>query len=782
MTTKTMLVPVAVLLAVAVHAKTVAWYHFDEGADGTSPAGGEPVILNAVDPSTLPGRAWQVTGSGSSKSATGDYLPTYRDAFPKGLTWTDPVTGAIGANGRALQLADSDSGSYKGAASMVVVDNDAALRCANVTVEFMLKTEDGLPAKWRDIVLLRNGSGDRVAWGFYGASEGAIRLVGYPLDGGKSFDVTSASKTLFDGKWHHVAFTYDGATVKLYVDYGIEKTAELTGGLEYADNGNGALCLGANNNETWGRWSGCVDELRISDKALEPAEFLHPATLATGAVVASDPDVVFYNSFDACFITDSYLYGTKNVLFFRNEATPVVAPKVMAYLAAAGQNPESTLSVPAEKLHAGVLATESKSDPGAWYVGSNGTGKSFSVQIDDTSMNGGTHLITGGDFTFETFFRAPVVDNAFYLLTEGDTLAIRFNASGELICDLVSTEGASQALKKSGMADDAWHHLALVSDRTAATVTLYVDKIQVAQATSFVLKSVAGMFQLGGGWGLEKGREFKNIYLDEMRITRRALLAQEFLFRGEAQKLSATRVFIDFEGDYNVGPEGSAAPMGKASSASVVFSDRIPGTGYLDQDGKTVCANTKSVEFTDKGCVNFKRNLLLETDMQEQTVEFFVRIPSDVTGHTWANVLGLFKNPSSDEPVWMIGVESKNGELYMQARNATEASDQCLRFNREFGAAACVGGGRWHHVAFTFAKSGDDTAVTCYRDYEQVGTLTFEGFLDFSSANTVLMSGLMPGNWGAFKGNLDGVRITKGALSPDQMLKLEKRGLSIIIR
>ena len=47
----------------AARAKTVAWYHFNEGASGETAAGGQPVVLNAVDPDSLAGTPYELTGT-----------------------------------------------------------------------------------------------------------------------------------------------------------------------------------------------------------------------------------------------------------------------------------------------------------------------------------------------------------------------------------------------------------------------------------------------------------------------------------------------------------------------------------------------------------------------------------------------------------------------------------------------------------------------------------------------------------------------------------------------
>lgn len=53
------LVAIAAVVAgmLGLQAKTVAWYHFNEGANGTKPANAQPVFVNAADPGSLDGHS-----------------------------------------------------------------------------------------------------------------------------------------------------------------------------------------------------------------------------------------------------------------------------------------------------------------------------------------------------------------------------------------------------------------------------------------------------------------------------------------------------------------------------------------------------------------------------------------------------------------------------------------------------------------------------------------------------------------------------------------------------
>ena len=68
--------------------------------------------------------------------------------------------------------------------------------------------------------------------------------------------------------WSHVAATYDGAALRLYVDGAPAGSTAVTGSMAVT---SGVLRIGGNN--LWNEWfSGLIDEVRIYDRALSQAE------------------------------------------------------------------------------------------------------------------------------------------------------------------------------------------------------------------------------------------------------------------------------------------------------------------------------------------------------------------------------------------------------------------------------------------------------------------------------------------------------------------------------
>ena len=101
----TVLAAATLATAPAARAKTVAWYHFNEGANGETAAGGQSVVINAADETSLSGKPYGITGTLKKSDST--YLPVYTNDMPSCVSWFDPVTGARGTDNRSLYLKTS---------------------------------------------------------------------------------------------------------------------------------------------------------------------------------------------------------------------------------------------------------------------------------------------------------------------------------------------------------------------------------------------------------------------------------------------------------------------------------------------------------------------------------------------------------------------------------------------------------------------------------------------------------------------------------------------------
>ena len=121
---------------------------------------------------------------------------------------------------KAFTISDSPSPPGYG---YVQVTNSSLLEPVNVTVDAWVRA-DGTPGQFRYIVA-KGGKGCVAAsYGLYTGSDSELQF--YVFDGNSTYAVSPSATAaggvdVWDGGWHHVAGTYDGANVRLYVD-GVE--------------------------------------------------------------------------------------------------------------------------------------------------------------------------------------------------------------------------------------------------------------------------------------------------------------------------------------------------------------------------------------------------------------------------------------------------------------------------------------------------------------------------------------------------------------------------------
>ena len=123
------------LVAIPASAKTVAWYHFDEGTLGSVVPSDVPIV-NAANPGTLTGKCVKIitsTGQPSDATATEARLPKAQAAFPDGFGVLDPVSGERLPNARGFYFHTAwyDAGNRTkcdtGDGTAMIVPHDAAL-------------------------------------------------------------------------------------------------------------------------------------------------------------------------------------------------------------------------------------------------------------------------------------------------------------------------------------------------------------------------------------------------------------------------------------------------------------------------------------------------------------------------------------------------------------------------------------------------------------------------------------------------------------------------------
>jgi hypothetical protein len=180
------------------------------------------------------------------------------DASGHGLAGTvSNATWTPGPFGSALQFTGASN-------SRVTVASTPLLQLATFTLSAWVNPSAAQPSE--PTVIAKEISGD-LPYVLYARGSGSGPNA-YVLAGG-SYQNAAATSTLPANTWTHLATTYDGTTLRLYVNGVLAGSTVVSGSLA---SGNGALRIG--NNAVFGNegFVGRIDEVRIYARALAPAE------------------------------------------------------------------------------------------------------------------------------------------------------------------------------------------------------------------------------------------------------------------------------------------------------------------------------------------------------------------------------------------------------------------------------------------------------------------------------------------------------------------------------
>ena len=124
----------------------------------------------------------------------------------------------------------------------------------------------------------------------YALRGGAGGTITFTVSIGGTFHAAVSTTTVPTGGWHHVAGTFDGQHLTVYIDGTAAASATAAGAIDPAPGTN--LLVAADPFYPNDQFSGAVDEVRVYQRALAATEIAAQYAATSPGVGADDPDLV----------------------------------------------------------------------------------------------------------------------------------------------------------------------------------------------------------------------------------------------------------------------------------------------------------------------------------------------------------------------------------------------------------------------------------------------------------------------------------------------------------
>ncbi len=401
---------------------------------------------------------------------------------------------------------------------------------------------------------------------------------------------------------------------------------------------------------------------------------------------------------------------------------------------------------------------------------------------------------TGG--AYNTF--APIVGSvngtsfsserwALYMRDDG-TIAVRFAAGGGDPSVWYTGDGQG----KTKVNDGAWHHVAFTYDGSRACI--YVDYAldkkksddseRVYDKTGNIPTYSSDNATWVGGYAYgdanNGGRKFPGV-IDEIRVSNATLQPEQFLRmqRLDADDDDVARVSFDADeygfrqNDWmniadNLGPNRNEVLFRRVSGADESICDTETKAGDVIAAGMYSDARPENVASyyqatNDAGKANYIQipyvsQRLSDGAAPSYTVEMFYKTRGTVRGTT-SNRQVLMKFGGGDPYFNVLFNATDSKLLYVSKTDGSQHYDS---------ASENADDGKWHHVAAVV--DGAAAKISFYFDYQLAKTRT--GTLpDIGGTSSSMFFGSKENGGGQFfDGWMDGIRVTRRALTPDEFL------------
>ena len=337
-------------------------------------------------------------------------------------------------------------------------------------------------------------------------SDGRVRVM---VHDGSVFQYLPSPSAYNDNLWHHLAFTFNAGEAKLYIDG--NEVASATGwgsSLQYNGGGGDRFQVGGGAN-TYSRWYGGLDEVRMWDVVRSESEIQEYMDLC---LLGNESGLTAYVNFDddsrvGTGVADVvyeltrgiYLSSAFNTTLRLDgfDATDDGGFEGDGPILSCGvcESPRDTIEVvydPASELNTNALASntvcvgDSIDAPVSVcdqsiicdYVRAGAASLEFSSGDGDyvDIPNNMTSDLTG-DYTFEAWIKTAKNDATIIGVNDNDGADndIIWRVDGDVL-EFFNTSGGNPTGSVT-LNDNNWHHVAVAVDNSSNTIQMYVDGV-----------------------------------------------------------------------------------------------------------------------------------------------------------------------------------------------------------------------------------------------------------------------------------------------------------------
>jgi glucose/arabinose dehydrogenase len=626
---------------------------------------------------------------------------------------------------------------------------------------------------WRTILLKEEAAG--LSYALYGGNSNG-QAAGYAsLAGGDRF--AAATDALPTGTWSHVTTTYDGATIRTYVNGALAASLAYSGSVTSS---SGALRIGGNS--VWGEfYSGLIDDVRVYKRALSAADvatdMLVPVSPSTpppvdtsppstpgglgASVVGSSVNLTWQPSTDNVGVTGYDVHRSTTAVFTPSASNRIAQVTATSY---------SDASRPAGTYHYTVIARDAVglTSPPAGVV-------SATVAGDVTPPTKPTGVVaTGGIARVVLAWTASTDDVGVTGYDVHRSTSSTFTPTAANRVGTVTTTG----LTDTPLAAGTYHYLVIARDgagrssvesnRVTATATL--DAPPTVQITAPVSgATVLGAATVTANAADDVGVAGVQFRVDGVNVGTEDTTAPYSISWATTSVSNGSHVITavarDANGSTTTASGVSVTVNNVASSVGLVAAygfNESTGTSVTDSSGRgnagTVNGATRTTAGRFGGALSFdgvndfvavadSASLDLTTSL---TISAWVR-PTSISG--WRTV--IMKEGSPTGLVYALYSSTSNNFPggYLEIGSA----------DRELKGTASVVTTGWRHLSLTY----DGTTMRMYIDGVERGSRAQTGALTVSAGQFKIGGNAVWAEW--FNGLIDEVRVYNRALTAGQI-------------